>query len=62
MAGVKGQKSGGFGGRKAVPVEEKRSIMINFKVNQEEKEILETARGGLSLRKYIFKLIEESKK
>lgn len=63
MAGVKGQKSGGFGGRKTLPDEIKRSITISMRVSEEEKILIEKARGKKSLREYVVeKATEDIKK
>lgn len=60
MAGVKGQKSGGFGGRKKI--ENKRSINMTFRVTEEEKEIINKAKGDKSLANYILELAQISLK
>lgn len=59
MAGVKGQKSGGFGGRKALPDEVKRTITISMRVSEEEKKLIEKARGKKSLREYVVEKANE---
>ena len=59
MAGVKGQKSGGYGGRKALPPEIKRNKNLCFKVNEEEIELINKARGNRSLREFIIEKAKE---
>lgn len=59
MAGVKGQKSGGYGGRKALPPEIKRSKNLSFRVSEEEIEIINKARGNRTLREFV---VEKAKK
>ncbi|MGL5716731.1 MAG: hypothetical protein ACRCX2_27195 [Paraclostridium sp.] len=59
MAGVKGQKSGGFGGRKKLPSELRKTERITFRCTLEEKEKIEKAREDLSLVDFIFKNIKE---
>lgn len=61
MAGVKGQKSGGFGGRKKLPPELKRTERLYFRVTLEEKELLEKLKGDLSMTDFILKIIKEEK-
>lgn len=61
MAGVKGQKSGGYGGRKKLPPELKRTERLSFRVTLEEKELLEKLKGDLSLTDFILKIIKEEK-
>ncbi|MBC2855226.1 hypothetical protein H3N56_03890 [Cetobacterium sp. 2A] len=59
MAGIKGQKSGGFGGRKAIDSSEKRSITMSFRVNKDEQKIINDAKGELSLSDFILEMIKE---
>lgn len=58
MAGVKGQKSGGFGGRKSLNPSEKRDKYINFKVTESEKKLIDEARGNKSLAEFFLGLIK----
>lgn len=57
MSGIKGQKSGGFGGRKKIDKKEKRDITISFRVNQEEKKIIDRFKGDKSLVEAVLQLI-----
>lgn len=61
MAGIKGQKSGGFGGRKTLNPLEKRDKYINFKVTESEKKLIDEARGNKSLAKFFLELINNKK-
>lgn len=58
MAGIKGQKSGGFGGRKPLNPDEKREKYINFKVTESEKKLIDEARGNRSLAEFFLDLIK----
>lgn len=58
MAGVKGQKSGGFGGRKTLNPDEKRDKYINFKVTESEKKLIDEARGNKSLAEFFLEIIK----
>lgn len=58
MAGVKGQKSGGFGGRKTLNPDEKRDKYINFKVTESEKKLIDEVRGNRSLAEFFLDLIK----
>ena len=58
MAGIKGQKSGGFGGRKTKTPGIKRSKTVTFKLTEKEKELLDNARGKQSIAEFILKLIK----
>ena len=58
MAGVKGQKSGGFGGRKTLNPDEKRDKYINFKVTESEKKLIDEARGKKSLAEFFLEMIK----
>ena len=58
MAGVKGQKSGGFGGRKPLNPDGKRNKYVNFKVNEQERKMIDEARGEKSLAEFILELIK----
>lgn len=59
MAGIKGQKSGGFGGRKTLNPYEKRDKYINFKVTESEKKLIDEARGNKSLAAFFLELIKK---
>ena len=59
MSGIKGQKSGGFGGRKKIDKKEKRGITISFRVNQEEKKIIDRFKGEKSLVEAVLQLIRD---
>lgn len=59
MAGIKGQKSGGFGGRKTLNPNEKRDKYINFKVTESEKKLIDEFRGNKSLAEFFLELIKE---
>lgn len=59
MAGVKGQKSGGYGGRKALPDNIKRNKNLSFRVSEEEIELITKARGNRSLREFIVQKAKE---
>ena len=61
MAGVKGQKSGGFGGRKTLDPNQKRDKYINFKVTEKEKKLIDEARGEKSLAEFFLELINSDK-
>ncbi|MGL4954129.1 MAG: hypothetical protein ACRC4Y_01455 [Cetobacterium sp.] len=58
MAGVKGQKSGGFGGRKNKDEKDVRNITVSFRVNEEEKKIIDEFKGNKSLVNAILDLIK----
>lgn len=58
MAGIKGQKSGGFGGRKTITPDEKRDKYINFKVTESEKKLIDEARGNKSLAEFFLEIIK----
>lgn len=58
MAGVKGQRSGGFGGRKTLNPDAKRDKYINFKVTESEKKLIDEARGNKSLAEFFLGLIK----
>lgn len=58
MAGVKGQKSGGFGGRKTLNPDEKRDKYINFKVTESEKKLIDEAKGSKSLAEFFLEIIK----
>ena len=58
MAGIKGQKSGGFGGKKK---EIKRDAFINFRCTREEKKIINDAKGEKSTVDYILEIVEKNK-
>ena len=58
MAGVKGQRSGGFGGRKTLNPDEKRDKYINFKVTESEKKLIDEARGNKSLAEFFLEIIK----
>lgn len=63
MSGTKGQKSGGYGGRKPLPDKIRRSKNISFRLNEEEKKLIDRARGKRGLREFIIeKALEELKK
>lgn len=57
MAGIKGMRTGGCGGRKPLPDTLKRSTAMTFRVTESEKIIINEARGNLSLADFILKLI-----
>lgn len=59
MAGVKGQKSGGFGGAKPKPQEKKRTVGITFRVTEEEKKRIDEARGDKSLADFVLECINK---
>lgn len=61
MAGVKGQKSGGFGGRKKLSPKLLKSERITFRCTSEEKEKIEKAKGDLSLVDFILSKIKEER-
>ncbi|MGL5049341.1 MAG: hypothetical protein ACRC6A_11045 [Fusobacteriaceae bacterium] len=59
MAGVKGQKSGGFGGRKQLPELEKKEARIMFRVTAKEKENINLflKENNISLREIVLNFI-----
>ncbi|MGL4954700.1 MAG: hypothetical protein ACRC4Y_04390 [Cetobacterium sp.] len=61
MAGIKGMRTGGFGGRKTITPGEKRDTTMTFKVSEREKKIIKDAKGNLSLTDFILSLIEKNK-
>ncbi|MGL6023432.1 MAG: hypothetical protein ACRC0F_02355 [Cetobacterium sp.] len=61
MAGIKGQKSGGFGGRKQLPESEKKEARVMFRVTSKEKEVIDLflKEKNISLREIILDFISK---
>lgn len=62
MAGIKGMRTGGYGGRKPLPETLKRNTAMTFRVTENEKKIINEARGDLSLADFILELVKAKSK
>lgn len=58
MAGIKGMKTGGYGGRKPISDTLKRNTSMTFRVTEKEKKIINEARGDMSLANFILELVK----
>ncbi|MHA5068402.1 type II toxin-antitoxin system TacA family antitoxin [Cetobacterium somerae] len=62
MSGIKGQKSGGYGGRHKIVPEKKRNTSMTFRVTETEKQRIKNAKKNKSLTDFILELIENFNK
>lgn len=62
MAGIKGMRTGGHGGRKPLPETLKRNTAMTFRVTENEKKIINEARGNISLADFILELVKSKNK
>ncbi|MEG3013133.1 MAG: hypothetical protein RR795_01575 [Cetobacterium sp.] len=60
MAGVKGQKSGGFGRKPKLPEGVAKTERISFRVTKSQKLEIENKKGDMSLSDFILNLIQSA--